>query len=251
MFYDLFYYLYKAFYIGFPIYVVLDFFKTKAFYERKDDSGVILGFKRALIAWGLKIFVMYWLFITGIMWTQNILLYFKDNGIQYHYATFQSEKVSTDVQIKESANNQIVKESDNDTPIIILVQNGMLELSDSRLYWVNLIFSILMGNVNILFCLLLFLIIRPVALRKPFAMANVWKLRVLAVIILLDHFFRWLYDKINDFIVMQHFYFPSTDTMEIHEVSYPMTFMLCLSIFVIAEIIRVGAELKEEQDLTV
>ena len=244
-------YIETIFTYGFPVYVIWDWFHTRNIQRNNETEGVVFGFKHATLAWALKMFVFYWLISISMMYVQSIFYIVSDGvtmvnqGTVEHklYASFQSKEVLTDIQS--------INPASDDSPIEITVTQGVIPCGDLKAFWVNGVFTLLLGVFGIAILFMLLLIICPISQKKPFSIKNVNRLRWLAFLVLAMKGSEWLYKFANNWIVTQNFLFPSHSGMEMHEVEYPIVVILCLGLIVIAEIINSASELKEDADLTV
>lgn len=248
--YSIFIWLMTILNYGFPVYAIWEYFQTRKNLRQMDSEDMVPGFNRAFIAWGLKIFILYWLLFLILAWIQTIHAYVytsmgeERGGIQHYWAFIQHEKIVGDVVELKAG-----QESENVSAVMHL-DTGMILVPDSRIYWISLIFYNFNALLMITLLILLYSIFKTIAFKKPFLLVNVWKIRATGIILLASFLFEWMYKYISKNIVKQYYHFPLTDFVTTSS-DYITIVMLCLSIFIIAEMVRSAAQIKEEQDLTV
>lgn len=238
-------YQWIAYYVLFPVYVLFDWSRTQTINRTNEFEGVVTGFKRTTLAWGLKMFVTYWLIVSAISFTQTVL--FSVNNIQnvpQSYLEIQSKMVETDIKP--------VNPSEMTMPIKVMLHSGTIFMQKRSIFWMNVTYWIVKGAIGIGFLVLVWAIVHPITLRKPFTPINVNRLRGLGIFVLAYKGVEWIYNLLCDWIINNQYQFPSTDPhLRMQYFDYPIVIILCLAIFIMAEIIQSGAELKNEQDLTV
>lgn len=240
-------YQWIAYYVLFPVYVLFDWSRTQKINRVNEFEGVVTGFKRTTLAWGLKMFVAYWLIYAAISFTQATLgciHYTQSVNAPETYLEIHSKMVETDIKP--------VNPSETTMPIQVMLHSGTIDTRSRSIFWLNIIYWITKAGIGIGFLVLVWMIVHPISLRKPFTPINVNRLRGLGILVLAFKGVEWIYILLCDWIVKNQYQFPSTDpNLRMQYFDYPIVIILCLAIFIMAEIIQSGAELKNDQDLTV
>ncbi|RDC65441.1 DUF2975 domain-containing protein [Adhaeribacter pallidiroseus] len=91
---------------------------------------------------------------------------------------------------------------------------------------------------------------RSLAQNNPFVLENAQRLRIIAILIMVTSFTTFAHDAIVNWFLQQNFLL-SGSGIRAHLVIDLKTLFAGLIVLVIAEIFRIGAQMKEEQELTV
>lgn len=240
------------YYVFFPIYAIIDWRRTQKVNCVHAVDGAIFGFKRSVLAWALKMVAVYWLLVCLSVFLQTFLYMgnrwissIHDAASPQTYISFQNKTVASDIIS--------IGETNPTSKFEVYIQNGMIELQNNGVFWFNFIYDLLHGCLAIIFLVLLILIAHPISQKKPFTIQNVDRLRWLGVSVLALKGLEWLYQILCNMTVLQLYQFPSnpTNKINIHYNESNIVIILGLAIFIMAEIIQSGVELKNEQDLTV
>jgi hypothetical protein len=93
-------------------------------------------------------------------------------------------------------------------------------------------------------------IFRSLAQNNPFVVFNAQRLRIIAFLIMFSAVTSFAHDALVNWFLQQNFMLDGSN-IRAHLVIDVKTIMAGLIVLIIAEIFRIGAQLKEEQDLTV
>ena len=244
-------YSWVIYYVAFPIWVVLDGARTHKGNQSQQDIEVVPGFKRAFIAWILKIFAVYWLLCfliisiqTSLYSGNELIASIQESTPLRSSVVFQSKRVNSD--IIEIGNPE------RNSPIEAWIGLGSIEIENQGVFWLTFLYLLLEGVLAITFFVLLIFITNPISRKRPFTIENVKRMRWLGIMVLSFKGVEGGYYLLCNWIVQHFFQFPTNPTdMHVRYIEYPFVIILGLGIFMIAEVIRSGVELKSDLDLTV
>lgn len=249
--------LWLAFYPLFAVYLIWDWRQTAKKRREQEEQESGISFNKAAIAWGIKNLVAFGLVCTLLFFAQgmnvrfhNLRSFLQEGELKYGTSVLLLKDKTVSVPLEAVSDAFPLKRGENgETEIFINKGSIPVQSPTPYLMWLLLELATLCFY-SVPLCFLLIGIFKPISQQKPFTLANVKRIRWLTILLIAYKCVVWVFHKINYWYVDAHYNFPIESHTD--SIYYPAEIVvLCLALLVIAEMVKYGAEIKEEQDLTV
>lgn len=241
-------FLWRLFLIGLTIYAVFDWRKNKKYFFTAEDSSEIRNHYLSRFAWVLKILTIYSLAAVIQTYFISILFYgtyLEDPGSMkgnYHTMQFQNYSIPADLLLGDK-----IKQHE-EFQQMIFISDGFIPVLAENAILFHFSQTVILFTFGVMISLLMLRLFSS-SVTNPFSQKNVNRIRLIAVFWFFFQIATMVLETISSEIVKGHYELASSSRFQSGFDLSP--FFLCFTIFLIAELVRLGWVVKEEQDLTV